>query len=206
MDKKEILKFIHFSEKLKDELRHSWTSKDRQESVAEHTWRASLMAMLLAPKLDEKVDLLKVLKMIAVHDLSEAVVGDTPAQNLKEKAAKEILEKEVMEKMKKEYNDKTIDEIVELWKEYLERKTPEAKFATALDKLEVRIQHNESLMERWDEVEYVRSQFAADKYCNFDRFIKEFNELVKEESKNKIINESTKDFKEIKKEAEKLSK
>ena len=206
MDAKQILKLIHFSERLKNELRHSWTSKDRQESVAEHTWRMSLMASLIAPKLNEKVDLTKVLKMIIIHDLSEAFVGDTPAFMLKEKEAKEILEKGAMEKMKLEYNDKVVDEIAELWKEYTDRKTPEAKFATALDKMEVRIQHNESTMDRWNEVEYPRSQFAADKYCNYDKFLKELNELVKEESKNKIIKESKKDFSKVKKEAEDLAK
>jgi len=58
-----ILKFIHQSEKLKNELRHSWTSSGRQESVAEHCWRTSLMIILLAPKLEESINLEKALKM-----------------------------------------------------------------------------------------------------------------------------------------------
>src|SRR5262245_25285556 len=64
-----ILAFIARAEKLKTELRHSWTSRrERQESVAEHTWMCTLIAMTLFPRVDTPVDQLKVLKLIVVHD------------------------------------------------------------------------------------------------------------------------------------------
>ena len=75
-----ILVFLKKAEKLKTELRHSWTSNtQRQESVAEHCWSACLIAILLFKELQEPVDQLKVLKMIVVHDLAEAIAGDIPA-------------------------------------------------------------------------------------------------------------------------------
>ncbi|WP_420562484.1 HD domain-containing protein [Thalassobaculum sp.] len=74
-----IIDFLAFSERLKRELRHSWLSDGRRESVAEHSWQLALMAILVAPHLRRPVDLLRVLEMIVVHDLTEAVIGDIPA-------------------------------------------------------------------------------------------------------------------------------
>lgn len=51
-----ILNVLALAERLKFELRHSYTSSGRQESVAEHTWRMSLMAVLIEPLLKQKVD------------------------------------------------------------------------------------------------------------------------------------------------------
>ncbi len=64
-----ILEVLKLAERLKFELRHSYTSDGRQESVAEHTWRMSLMALLLEPYLEQRVNTGKLLKMIVIHDL-----------------------------------------------------------------------------------------------------------------------------------------
>lgn len=74
-----ILQVIALAEKLKYEMRHSWLSNGRQESVAEHTWRMSLMAVLVQPYLDKTVQMEKLLKMVIIHDLVEAEAGDIPA-------------------------------------------------------------------------------------------------------------------------------
>lgn len=70
----QILQLLHEVEQLKKELRHSWLSDGRQESVAEHTWRMSLMAILLQEHLTQPIDMLKVMKMITIHDINEAYV------------------------------------------------------------------------------------------------------------------------------------
>src|SRR3989344_1214168 len=206
MDEKKILEFIHYSEALKNELRHNWTSKDRQESVAEHSWRMSLMAMLMTDRLKENLDISKILKLIIIHDLGEIIAGDVPAYDKKAKEIQEKIEKESMEKLKEKFDLKEVEEIVRLWREFEKQESLEAKFVKALDKLEVRIQHNESNMERWNDIEYPRSQYVADKYCDYDEFLKEFNKLVKKESKNKIQKESNKDFEKILEEADTLRK
>ncbi len=74
-----ILEVLKLAERLKFELRHSYTSDGRQESVAEHTWRMSLMALLLEPYLEQRVNTGKLLKMIVIHDLVEAEAGDVSA-------------------------------------------------------------------------------------------------------------------------------
>src|SRR5258705_3693395 len=76
-----ILKVLTLAERLKFELRHSYTSSGRQESVAEHTWRMSLMAVLIEPLLKQKVDTARLLKMIILHDLVEAEARDNSALN-----------------------------------------------------------------------------------------------------------------------------
>ena len=77
-----LLSFIKAAEKLKVELRHSYTSSiDRKESVAEHSWMLGLMAMLFFDFVDLKVDKLKVMKMVIIHDLAELLLATS--QHLK---------------------------------------------------------------------------------------------------------------------------
>lgn len=198
-----ILEFIHEAEKLKKEMRHSWLSDGRQESVAEHSWRTALMALLLNPELENKIDINRALKMAVVHDISEIFTGDTPAFNIQEKQKTKEKEREFILGFEEKYG---LEGIAELWLEYEEMKTPEGKFIKALDKLEVRIQHDEADMKTWNDVEYPRSQFIPDSYCEHDKTLKELNALIKEEAKNKIIQESSKNFDTVFEEAEKMKK
>ncbi|MCL5410488.1 MAG: HD domain-containing protein [Patescibacteria group bacterium] len=197
-----ILKFLHLAEKLKCELRHSWLSSGRQESVAEHSWRISLMACIFYSHLEVKVDLKKSLKIAIIHDLAEAEAYDVPAFESHRQEEKKSVELKAMQNIKK-LDSNFSDEIFDLWQEYEEQKTFEAKFIKALDKMEVRLQHNEADMETWNDVEYPRSQYVADRFCDFDKFLKEFNRLIKEESKDKII-KSGRNFQEVEKEVKEL--
>ena len=74
-----ILEVLTLAERLKFELRHSFISSGRQESVAEHTWRMSLMAVLIEPLLKQKIDAARLLKMVILHDLVEAEARDISA-------------------------------------------------------------------------------------------------------------------------------
>ena len=73
----ELLQILAVAEKLKCNTRHCYTSSGRHESVAEHSWRISLMAMLIAPEFPE-ADMDKVIRMCLIHDLGEAFTGDIP--------------------------------------------------------------------------------------------------------------------------------
>jgi putative hydrolases of HD superfamily len=72
------LAFFRAAEPLKHTLRNSWTSAGRRESTAEHSWRLALMALALADELPE-ADLARLLGLLLIHDLGEAVRGDIPA-------------------------------------------------------------------------------------------------------------------------------
>src|SRR2546430_11535806 len=73
-----VLAFLRAAERLKTVTRSGWTSAGEQESVAEHTWRLCLMAMVLYGR-TPGIDLARLLKMCLIHDLGEAIGGDVPA-------------------------------------------------------------------------------------------------------------------------------
>lgn len=73
----ELTEILGVAERLKCNTRHCFTSSGRHESVAEHSWRVALMAMLLRPEFPE-ADMDKVIRMCLIHDLGEAFTGDIP--------------------------------------------------------------------------------------------------------------------------------
>src|SRR5687768_5615157 len=73
-----LVEFLRAAERLKTVTRSAYTSQGHPESVAEHTWRLSLMALLLAPQFPD-VDFARLIKICLVHDLGEAIGGDIPA-------------------------------------------------------------------------------------------------------------------------------
>ena len=77
MNARDLLEILHVAEKLKDTPRHCTTSNGRIESVAEHSWRISLMAMLLRHEFPE-VNIDRVVDMCLIHDLGECFTGDIP--------------------------------------------------------------------------------------------------------------------------------
>jgi putative hydrolase of HD superfamily len=191
MDKEldRILHFIFFSENLKKELRHSWLSNGRPESVAEHVWRTSLMAILIAPLLEKRVNLERVLKMIIIHDIVEAEVGDMPAFISEEggrKKEKEANERRAIENIRGMLSNLVGDEIYELWHEFEEKKSYEAQFAAALDKLEAALQHIEADISTWLEIEQERIFYMLEPTCSFDKCIIHFKEEVKKRAIEKM--------------------
>lgn len=161
------------------------------------------MAILIAPMLSCKVNLEKVLIMCTIHDLWEIITWDIPAF-IKDYSIEFDSEKEYLDSLKLKFKSDIIDKIHELRLEYENQQSLEAIFVKSLDKIEVRIQHNESDISTWNDEEYIRCLFAADKFCEFDDCLKQLNELVKDESRKKIVSESSKNISEIEKEANRL--
>ena len=77
MDINKFLDILHTAERLKDTTRHCTTSGGRLESVAEHSWRITLMAFFLRDEFPE-ADMDKVIRMCLIHDLGECFTGDIP--------------------------------------------------------------------------------------------------------------------------------
>ncbi len=134
------LEFIRQAERLKDTLRSAYTTSGRTESVAEHTWRLTLLVVTFADALPD-VDLLKLLKICILHDLGEAVDGDIPAPLQSPTASKSAKEREDFLSLVDPLPDKVKSEFVSLWDEYEDGSSPEARVAKALDKLETILQH-----------------------------------------------------------------
>lgn len=140
-----IMQFLQKTEKLKDTLRSSHTSTGRTESVAEHTWRLCLMAMLLCEHFPD-VDFGRLIRMCIIHDLGEAISGDIPAvvQAAKD-LSKSANERRDFCELVSPLSQRLQAELIELWDEYECAKTPEARLAKALDKFETIMQHNQGL-------------------------------------------------------------
>ena len=166
-----VLEFLRASERLKVTHRSAHTSAGEQESVAEHTWRLCLMALVLAPEFPD-VDFARLVKICIVHDLGEAVGGDVPApEQARRKAAglatgKGDQERRDLLTLLGPLPQRLKDEIVGLWEEYEAAQSPEAKLAKALDKLETIMQHtqgkNPPAFDYRFNLEYGRSHTADD--------------------------------------------
>jgi len=184
-----ILKVLTLAEKLKFELRHSYTSNGRQESVAEHTWRMSLMAVLIEPLLTQKVDTARLLKMIIIHDLVEAEAKDISALDVLRdptiKIKKAEKEKQAIENLREALKEINGEEIYNLFYEFENKQTYEALVANALDKLEVQLQHNHADFSTWEKIEYDMC-YMMDKHVLFDKTLFELKKQIEEEAEQKM--------------------
>jgi putative hydrolase of HD superfamily len=184
----QILKFLALSERLKRELRHSWLSDGRRESVAEHCWQMALMALLAHRHLAAPVDIGLTLKMILVHDLVEAVCGDVPwFETGERKELKAQREREAIEVIRGMLPEETGAELRDLWLKFEDGLTPEAKFAKALDNLEVQIQHNLAELATWTPVEHGMVYTKMDRHCAHDPFLAALCEAVRAQAEAKMI-------------------
>jgi len=149
----EIFDFLVVAEKLKTVKRDNLKSNGKLESDADHSWMMALMAILFESKIKSKVDMGRVMKLIAVHDLAEAEAGDVPlymqVDNSDVKKVKEEAELKAIKKISAVLPEDLGDEIYGLWEEYEKKKTPEARYVKALDKLEAGFQ---ALM--FDDIKY----------------------------------------------------
>lgn len=169
-----IFNFLDKIENLKSTVRYIYTKSGRQESVAEHSWRLALMAFILAQELKLKINILRATEMALVHDLPEAITGDIDAVQIAEgkvlKRDKQRREKKAMGKIANLLPSKVGEEIYNLWQEYEESKTAEARFIKALDKIETLTQLSESGYKTYDKPEFI-ANYA-------DQAVKKFSELV----------------------------
>lgn len=135
------IKYYKLCTKLKDTIRTGpviWNAKrERIESVAEHIYGVQMLALSIYYQLEYKLEIMKVIYMLAVHELEEIEIGDLAFfETTREE--KLIKGKEATDYILKDFLGK--DEISSLLDEYNERKTEEAKFAYHCDKLECDIQ------------------------------------------------------------------
>ena len=162
MDAREYLEILHVAERLKDTPRHCTTSQGRTESVAEHSWRISLMAFLLRSEFPD-LDMDKVTRMCLIHDLGECFTGDIPTF-LKTDTDRET-EDSLLDRWVRNLPEPLSREMSALYREMDAQQTGEAKLYKALDKLEALIQHNESPLDTWSENEYELNKEEYDKIC-----------------------------------------
>lgn len=205
-DINDIYSFITFTEQLKNIERFKgqfywkdYPKRKRYESVAEHTWRLSMLVISFENRLSQIVDIKKMLKMALIHDLPEIVAGDDSPMGkdgkgikthaFNEKAAEkrhsreEIAAKFLFDKLPK----KEAAELFKLWEEYEEQDCFEAKVVKSLDKIECMLQV----------LEYRKGNMFKDhldftikygmKGSEVDPAVKEFGQLIANKLKNKFV-------------------
>ena len=189
MNAREYLEILHVAERLKDTPRHCTTTKGRTESVAEHSWRMSLMASLLRHEFPD-LDMDKVVNMCLIHDLGECFTGDIPAfvKTDADRAAEDAL----LDQWVKSLPDELSADIAALYDEMNAQETAEAKVYKALDKLEALIQHNESPLSTWSENEYELNKTYAFDTVSFSDWLTELRKAILEDTVAKIEKEQLK--------------
>ena len=185
MNARRFIEILHLAERLKDTERHCYTSGNRRESVAEHSWRLTLMTYLVSDEFPG-ADLEKLLKMCLIHDLGEVFTGDIPSFDKTEK--NESRESELLNKWLKSLPEPYSSEMMALFREMSERETLEAKIFKALDNIEAVIQHNESDIKTWIPLEYELQMTYGDDKVSFSEYLTEVRELVRSDSREKIAN------------------
>lgn len=183
MKPEKLIEVLSVAERLKDAVRHSYTSGGRRESVAEHSWRITLMAYFVSDEFPE-ADLLKIMKMCLIHDLGEAFTGDIPAFEKTDKDSEK--EADVLGKWVKTLPEPFSKEMSELYQEMEEQQTLEARIYKALDKLEALIQHNESDIKTWIPLEYDLQMTYGNEQVKFSEYLTELRAKVREDSVQKI--------------------
>ncbi|MEN8906808.1 MAG: HD domain-containing protein [Clostridiales bacterium] len=141
-DIEKAINFIKMIEPLKDTTRTAWTQNGRRESVAEHSWRLSMLALVLEDYFEE-IDFNKVIKLCLVHDIGEVYDGDISAITKVDEGKKLRDETKAIKFISSYLGEKSKTKFVDLWQEYTNGSTIEAIIAKALDKIETIIQHNQ---------------------------------------------------------------
>ncbi|WP_186431403.1 HD family hydrolase [Clostridium sp. BSD9I1] len=131
------IQFILEIDKLKHIFRQNIvTGTTRNENDAEHSWHLAIMAMMLYEYSRVPVDVLQVIKMVVIHDLVEIYAGDTYCYDKKGYEDKAEREERAAEKLFGMLPGDQSEEIWNLWREFEELKTSEAKFAACLDRVQ----------------------------------------------------------------------
>lgn len=187
MTAQELLCILQTAEQLKCTTRHCVTSTGRRESVAEHSWRIALMAMLLREEFPQ-ADMDKVIQMCLIHDLGEAFTGDIPC--FEKTAAHTAQEEDRLRQWVAQLPSPLDRTFGQLYAEMEAMQTQEAQIYKALDKLEAVIQHNESDISTWLPLEYDLQMTYGQENVAFSPFL----QSIKDEN-NRITQQKIRDAK-----------
>lgn len=153
------LEFIVEVDKVKNIMRQTYLSDaGRKENDAEHSWHLALMAVLLKEYSNEEVDLSKVVPMVLIHDLVEIDAGDTYAYDEVGAATKAERETKAADRIFGLLPEDQKKWFRELWEEFEEYQTPEARFAHVLDNCQPLLLNDASGGRSWAEHGVKKSQ------------------------------------------------
>jgi putative hydrolase of HD superfamily len=163
------IEFVLEIDKLKQIIRRSYLiSGERRENTAEHSWHLAMLALILVEHANEPVDLLRVLKMVLVHDIVEIDAGDTFVFDTVGIQDKAVREEEAAERLFDLLPGDQAGELRQLWEEFEARETAEAHFANAVDRLIPLLLNYQSGGRTWqengvtsDRIEWIHGRIGA---------------------------------------------
>jgi putative hydrolase of HD superfamily len=157
------IEFIVEVDKLKEIFRQTiLTQSRRAENDAEHSWHLCLCAIVLAEHAKEKnVDILRVLKMVIIHDLVEIDAGDTFAYDTARMVGQHDREAVAATRIFGMLPEDQSREFRALWDEFEERKTPESKFASSLDRFQPMLLNVRTQGHAWNKHGVTRDRVIA---------------------------------------------
>lgn len=146
------IEFIAECDRLKEVFRQTVNTQSRRaENDAEHSWHLCLCVIVLAEHANVRaLDVLRVLKMLIVHDLVEIDAGDTFAYDVAAMATQHAREVVAAERIFGLLPADQAAEFRALWDEFEAKETPEAKFATAVDRFQPMLLNCRSQGEAWN--------------------------------------------------------
>ena len=180
-----FLEILSQAAMLKITPRHCYTEKTRKESVADHSWRSALMAMLLSKEPEfQELDMDRVIRMCLIHDLGESFTGDIPT--FEKTSQDEEKEDQIFLRWVEAFPESQRTEWLELLGEMEAMETREAKLYKALDKLEALISHNESDLSTWLPLEYDLQLTYGKENVEFSPYLKELRSCIDRWTEEKI--------------------
>lgn len=192
MNPDQLIEFLGILEKLKCNTRHNWSTNGRQESVAEHSWRLAVLAMLMEEDFPE-LDMNKVIRMCLIHDWGEALTGDIPAFLKTE--ADEKTEAAAIETLLEKLPGPLASGFLAMFGEMSDLTSEEAILVKALDKTETLIQHNEAGPGTWLPLEYELNLTYGNEVCGHFEKTQQLRDKVREHTL-KIMEEEVRENRE----------
>lgn len=182
---KKQIEFLIEIDKVKNILRMtSIADGTRRENDAEHSWSLAVMAILFAEYLPQELDLLKVIKMVLIHDLVEIYAGDTFAFDEAGMEDKEERERLSADKIFGILEEEQNLELLTLWEEFEACQTQEAKYAAMLDRLQPLIMNYLNEGGTWAQHGVTLEQVYKRNQITLDHGPKEFIDFI-----HQVINE-----------------
>jgi putative hydrolase of HD superfamily len=156
------IRFVIEIDKLKHVLRRTYLlDQSRRENDAEHSWHLAVMTILLHEYAETPVDLLRVLKMVLIHDIVEIDAGDAALYDEAGNADKAERELAAADRLFSLLPRDQAEEIRDLWQEFEARITPEARFARALDRVQPILHNYHTGGTTWRELGVTAKQVLA---------------------------------------------
>lgn len=159
-------------------------NSDRNENDAEHSWHLAMMTIVLAEHSDVPIDVLKVLKMVLIHDIVEIDAGDTFMYDTEKDHTNTDEERTAANRIFGMLPKEQADELISIWEEFERGETSEAKFAKSMDRFEPLLQNASNNGGTWAEF-----GVSYDKVYEKKKDIKEGSSSLWSYAEN-LINES----------------